>query len=368
MGLVCVIGARNVPNFIGGIETVCAQLYPSLLNIAPEYSFILFTRVKPIDKAHEQYAGLKLKYIPTLNLSGLETLLHTLFSLVYARLFLHPQIVHLHGIGPGFFAPLARVFGFKTVVTHHAVDYERPKWGRFGRAFLIYGERFACRFAHRVVCVSQTLKEDLDKRFPKNSDRYVTIRNGGSLDFNDYVDAPGVLDEFKLTSGQYILAVGRLEQTKGFHELIAAYQQIKQPKRKLVICGVGIHAEQYTEELMANASQNIIFVGFQNGDQLKTLYAHAALFIHPSHMEGFCLVVSEALSAGVPIALSNIPPHREFKLPQRCFFTAGDIAAMANILRLDTFAQYQSKDAFEHQRLNTWLISAEKHKLLYQKL
>ncbi|WP_166424086.1 glycosyltransferase [Paraglaciecola sp. 20A4] len=368
MATVCVIGARNIPNFIGGIETVCAQLYPQLLKIAPEYSFVLFTRVKPVDKAHREYAGLSLKYIPSLDISGLETLLHTLFSIIYARLFIHPKIMHLHGIGPGFFAPLARLFGFKTLVTHHAVDYERPKWGRFGRAFLIKGERNACRYAHYVICVSQAIKDDLDTRFPNNASRYITIRNGGSLDFTDHIDESDILREFSLTSEGYFLAVGRLEETKGFHELIAAYQQIKQPTKKLVICGVGIHAEQYAKNLLLNASENIIFVGYQTGERLKTLYTNTALFIHPSHMEGFCLVVTEALSAGVPIALSDIPPHREFKLPEACFFNIGDINAIASILQQHDFNAYQSREAFAYQRLNTWLVNAEKHKVLYKAL
>ena len=368
MSQVCVVGARNVPDFIGGIETVCAQLYPELNNIVPEYAFTLFTRVKPKNKSEKTFAGLRLKYIPTVDISGLETTLHTLFSIIYARLFIHPHIMHLHGIGPGFFAPLSRLFGFKTVVTHHAVDYERPKWSGFGRAFLVQGERNACRFAHRVVCVSQAIKDDLDARFPKYAERYITIRNGGSLNFQEHIDSLDILQTFGLSRGQYFLAVGRLEQTKAFHELIAAYQRIEHPNYKLVICGVGIHAEQYVKDLTANASENIIFVGFQHGERLRTLYTNTALFIHTSHMEGFCLVVSEALSAGVPVALTDIPPHREFRLPATCFFPVGDIQAIEKILKQDEFSAYQSVDAFEYQRLNTWRVNAQKHKALYQSL
>ena len=54
----------------------------------------------------------------------------------YARLFLHPDVLHFHGIGPGFFTPLARLLGMRTVVTHHARDYLRPKWTRRGQTFL----------------------------------------------------------------------------------------------------------------------------------------------------------------------------------------------------------------------------------------
>ena len=368
MSKVCVVGARNVPDFIGGIETVCAKLYPELKNIVPEFDFTLFTRVKPKSKAEENFAGLKLKYIPTVDISGLETTFHTLLSILYARLFIHPKIMHLHGIGPGFFAPLSRLFGFKTVVTHHAIDYERPKWSGFGRAFLVQGERNTCRFAHQVVCVSQAIKEDLDVRFPKHAERYMTIRNGGSLNFQKHIDSPDILQTYGLSRGQYFLAVGRLEQTKAYHELIAAYQKIEHPNYKLVICGVGIHAEQYVKDLTANASGNIIFVGFQHGVRLRTLYTNTALFIHTSHMEGFCLVVSEALSAGVPIALTDIPPHREFRLPETCFYPAGDTQAIETILRQDDFSEYQSREAFEHQCQNTWLVCAEKHKALYHGL
>ncbi len=49
-------------------------------------------------------------------------------------------------------------------------------------------------------------------------------------------------------------------------------------------------------------------------------------------MEGFGLVVLEALNTGIPIALSDLPQHREFGLADHCYFKVGDIAAISKIM------------------------------------
>src|SRR5205823_5272602 len=41
-------------------------------------------------------------------------------------------------------------------------------------------------------------------------------------------------------------------------------------------------------------------------------YRHAACVVAHSHLESYGFTAVEALSAGVPLAASDIPPHREF--------------------------------------------------------
>jgi glycosyltransferase involved in cell wall biosynthesis len=45
-------------------------------------------------------------------------------------------------------------------------------------------------------------------------------------------------------------------------------------------------------------------------------------------MEGFGLVILEALVAGAPVRVSDIPVHREFGLPDHCYFPVGDLVAL----------------------------------------
>jgi len=136
---ICAIGLRGIPDVMGGIETHCEQLYPRLASIDTRLDITVIGRSGYARRG--RFGNVRVVSLWAPKRKALETLIHTPLALLYARLFLHPHVVHLHAIGPGFFAPLARLLGFRVLATHHATDYDRPKWGRFGRWFLKTGER-----------------------------------------------------------------------------------------------------------------------------------------------------------------------------------------------------------------------------------
>src|SRR5579871_3998370 len=120
---ICVIGVRAIPDIIGGIEAHCQQLYPQLLRLAPEMRVTILIRRGYTVHSVFEYNGAWVRSIWSPYLWGVDTVVHSFLSVLYARFKLSADIVHLHGIGPGFFAPLARLLGMRTVVTHHARDY-----------------------------------------------------------------------------------------------------------------------------------------------------------------------------------------------------------------------------------------------------
>ena len=161
MAHVCVVGTRGVPNFVGGIETICQKLYPLILKECSSYKITLITRLPFEQQKSYRYEKVEIKVIKALKISGFETFLHTFIALCYARIFIHPKIMHLHGIGPGFFSLFSRLLGFKTVVTHHSPDYKRPKWKWYAKLILKIGELFTVLFASRIICVSASVKDCL---------------------------------------------------------------------------------------------------------------------------------------------------------------------------------------------------------------
>lgn len=324
-----VIGVRGLPGVIGGIETHCELLYPRLAPALPDLETIILVRRAYAAAPWTMIAGVSVRALPALRGSGLETLSHTLVALLYARVVLGSRLVHLHGIGPGFFAPLARLLGMRTVVTHHAADFQRPKWGGPGKLFLQWGEGMAARFADRVICVSEALRRDFLSRHPRAEARAVTIRHGALVDPLEAPACARVLDTLGLVPGGYVLAVGRLDETKRFDDLIAAHAMAGADAPPLVIVGASVDDGSHEATLRAQAGPNVMFTGFRVGAELAALYRGAALFVHASEMEGFGLVVLEAMIAGVPIRVSDIPPHREFGLPDSCYFTVGDLPAIA---------------------------------------
>ncbi|RYF22420.1 MAG: glycosyltransferase [Oxalobacteraceae bacterium] len=332
-GRIAVIGFRGVPHVIGGIETHCEHLYPALAEAAPDLDITMIARRRYVRASNDRLGKVRLVALPAPKQGSIETLVHTPLAIVYARWRLQAAIVHLHGIGPGFFAPLARILGMHVIVTHHAADFERPKWGRVGRRFLRLGELLMARFADRVICVSDTVRREFLSRHGGAIGRTVTIQHG--LDLQASVDGLDFLVDQRLVSGGYLLAVGRLEPTKRFEDLIAAHA-LNPAALPLVIVGSSIGNADYEAELRDLAGDgvgsSVRFLGFRTGDELSALYTHAAVLLHPSEMEGFGLVVLEALAFGAPAIVSDIPVHREFGLPANHYFPVGDHAAIGSIM------------------------------------
>lgn len=359
------IGLRGVPHVIGGIEVVCENLYPEIVKRDPDTSVTLLIRRGYTPERNFVWQGVQVIALWSPIFWGVDTLIHTFLAILYARLFLRPSIVHLHGIGPAFFAPLSRLLGMRTVVTHHSADYRRPKWDWRGQVFLKLGEASAAKSAQAVVCVSNAVRADFIQRYPGAAGRTSVIRNASGLDLDVRRQDTGILEQLGIEEKGYILAAGRLEATKAFHELIEAFGSARTGGRKLVIAGADAGNIDYARDLMSAASDRIVFAGYRNGAELQQLFRDAALFVHPSHMEGYGLVVSEALCAGTPVLASDIPPHREFGLAERCYVPAGDVPALAAALSVPDYETYRSTGAIDAQRRDGWARVAGEYAALF---
>lgn len=356
---VCAIGLRGVPDVMGGIETHCENLYLHLTRLYRDVEIVVLGRKGYVQGRKEERIQVIPLWAP--RSKGLESLIHTPLALLYARLFIHPAIIHLHAIGPGFFAPMARLLGFRVVATHHARDYDRPKWGRFGRWFLKAGEWMVATFANDVVCVSRDIEKGLAAKYPAGRERYVTIRNGvPAPKVETFSDEP-LLASLGLAATRYMLCVGRLDPTKGFEDAVAAYAGLKSCGTKLVVVGDAIGDADYASALRASAPPGVVFAGARPAAEVRALYRNADLFIHPSYMEGFPLVVLEALAADAPIIVSDIDAHREVGLDRANYFRCGDREALANVMKLASFEYLRCSRRAEILAENDWEKIARRH-------
>lgn len=356
---ICAIGLRGIPDVMGGIETHCEQLYPRLARLDDELDITVIGRSGYATAG--RFGNVRVLSLWAPRRKALEALVHTPLAILYARLFLHPDLIHLHAIGPGFFAPMARLVGFRVLATHHATDYDRPKWGRFGRWFLKTGERMIARFANDVVCVSSTIEAGLAAEHPSRKEHYVTIRNGVPVADATPVTTTDVLSRLGVAQGSYVLAVGRLDATKGFHDLVAAFKRAAPRDLKLVIAGGGPEGDAYAAGLKGESSASVIFAGALPGVEVRTLYRNAALFVHPSYMEGFPLVVLEAIAADTPLLVSRIAPHMELGLEANCYFETGAVDALARRLAEGNFQKLRCRRRPEILAEGDWNRIAERH-------
>lgn len=111
-----------------------------------------------------------------------------------------------------------------------------------------------------------------------------------------------------LINKQFIIVVGRAEPYKNQRGAIEAHQLllIGHPDLQLVIVGKRDQTSRNLEEwALREGYRNITFFGFATDEQLAWLYAHCAVYVFPSFMEGFGLPGLEAMKHGAPVASSD---------------------------------------------------------------
>jgi glycosyltransferase involved in cell wall biosynthesis len=98
-----------------------------------------------------------------------------------------------------------------------------------------------------------------------------------------------------------LIYVGRLSDEKQIEHLRPVLERV--PNTRLVIVGDG-PSRPYLEKHFAGLP--VKFMGYMRGQQLFEAYASADIFVFPSRLETFGLVVVEAMAASLPVVASRV--------------------------------------------------------------
>lgn len=319
---VVVLGIRGIPNIPGGIEKHCEKLFPRLVRKGVEV--LVLGRSPYIGNKPYTFKGIKIIPLWCPRNKRIETIFHTFIGTIYA-LFLKPDIIHFHALGPSLFVNLARLFRKKVIATHHGFDYDRDKWGTIAKFTIKMGEKRLCR-ADRVISISQHISDSLQSRFHCKSE---LIPNGVEIPEKKTEDI--YCRKWKISKGKYFLFAGRLVPEKCVHVLFDAFGMI-QTDWKLVIAGDADHQDTYSRKLKSRgmSSPGVVMTGYIVGDELEEVFSNAGAFILPSTHEGLPIALLEALSHGLPCIVSDIPANRSVKYDPILFFPVNDVTELAS--------------------------------------
>jgi glycosyltransferase involved in cell wall biosynthesis len=359
-----VTGTKGIPDIPGGIERHCQELYPLIVKSGHEV--ILATRTPYVDQQETHWQGVQLSHIFAPHTKSLQTIVHTFLAILEAKK-KHADIVHIHAIGPGLMAPLARLLGMKVVITNHGPDYDRQKWGIFAKQILRLGEYLSGKFANEIIVISSVIAAIIHKRCGRTSN---LIYNGVPLPAAN--SDTSFLAERSITPEKYILAVARFVPEKGLHDLLAAFKNIE-GDYQLVIAGDADHETPYSAALKARAAedQRVVLTGYITGSPLQQVFSHARLFVLPSSHEGLPIALLEAMSYELPVLVSDIPANKEVNLELYRYFKCGDQESLARQMKklIDMGLPEQEKGRYRHM-LNTmynWQKIAEQTIAVYEK-
>jgi len=320
------IGLRGFPYVMGGVERHCEQLYPRLAKLG--FTVFVCRRKSYLsdESRRAEFNGIIFIDSWTPKYKHSEALFHSIISLISLKK-LGLKILHIHSFGPGIIAPLAKLLGFKIVMTYHLPNYFQGKWSKLDRIVLRAIEYIACQFSDEIITVSKQNQSMIKKNTGRNS---IVIPNG----VNQPAIVKGDIAKYGLKKKKYIFAACRFVPEKGLDILIKAFGKIE-TDWKLVLAGAADHESKYSKDLLAlaKANDNVILTGMVTGSDLEGLFSCAGLYVLLSFIEGQPISLLEAMSHGIPFIVSDIPAHRELDIEENCFVPPGDVEALAKKLQ-----------------------------------
>jgi glycosyltransferase involved in cell wall biosynthesis len=307
---IAIIGQKGIPAIWGGVEVHVDHLSRGLVEAGHQVD--VYVRDWYTPRGLKSYGGVRLFHLPTIHTKYLDAPLHVLAGTLHA-LTHGADIIHYQAIGPAAFGFLPRLAGKKVVATIHARDWAAGKWGAIAQACLKASEALAVKIPHRTIVVSETLRNELGKRYGRET----TVIPHGMLP-PVFRPARLIRERWGLEPGRYVLYLGRLVAEKRADWLIESWRDLRRsvPETaglKLVIAGGSSATGEYARRIksMAGNERSIVLTGSVQGEIKEELLSHTALFLLPSRLEGFPIAILEARAYGLCCLASDIPPHRE---------------------------------------------------------
>ena len=324
---IAMVGQKGIPARYGGVETHVENIATRLAARGHDVTVFCRSRLRDAQApgANGIYRGVHLLYRGSVNTKHLDAASHTFLSALEASCRHGFDLVHLHGIGPAAFAPVAGLFGRKVVTTFHALDWRQVKWVGRAKSFLRHGEAVGARRSDGVIAVSRLMQAHVQAAHGVEA---TYIPNGASLPLAPVSPAP--LARWGLEPGGYLLTVGRIIPDRDVETLLRAFARLRDryPELRLVVVGSETPRTSYSATLERMAGERVVFTGDVFGADLEALYAHCLLYVLASRVEGLPITVCEAMAHGRPLVLSDIPENAEVGGDAARFFRCGDDEAL----------------------------------------
>ena len=163
-------------------------------------------------------------------------------------------------------------------------------------------ERLSVERADHIVTVSEFSKSSILKYYGVPEEKVTCIYSG-----HEWVHPPQRLDR-KASDTCKLLFVGRLEERKGLSFLLRSFakaSRLTEYKLTLEIVGAGSPGNYQKLASRLGIEESVKFRGYLPVHELNNMYSTADIFVMPSRMEGFGIVLLEAMDYGLPIICTD---------------------------------------------------------------
>ncbi len=314
---IAIIGVKGIPSRYSGLEVHASIVAEGLAQNGYEVSF--FCRERYCEEIVNDYKGMKIYHIPSINTKHLDAISYAVIATLYAA-FKGYNIFWFHALGPAIMMFIPAMLNKKIVSTVHGLDWKREKFGKLSKRILLLGEKSIAKFANRIIVLNKSDKRYFMEKYGRDCE---LIRNGTEI--VKRLDPDIIKNKYGLNGKDYFLYMSRIVPEKKLDVLIDAFKKTKTQFR-LVIAGQGAHTDGYVNMVrnMSKDDKRIMFLGFVNGNERIELYSNAYAYCLPSSIEGQSIGLLEAMSYGLPCIVSDISENIETAEDDAFFFHEGD--------------------------------------------
>lgn len=324
---------HTLAGLMQGSRTYAWNLARRLPELAPEYDFLFHLPAQ----GGAASGDFDLPPRPNVLRRGLPASRAARLLTFGARLALeHADLLHCQYLAPPF-APCPVV-----LAVHDVLHESHPEFYPGGMRLLMRRlYPLSARKAAVVLTCSEHSRREIVRRYGLDERRVLAVPLAASEEFRpargeEELAAAGATAARYGLRGRYVLFVGRLEPKKNIPALVRAFRSLPGRVRSgltLAVAGMAdpLFFPQLVRELGRDAP-DVVLTGRVAQEDLPRLYQGAALFVFPSHAEGFGLPPLEAMACGAPVVASRATSLPEVVGDAGILFDPADEAALARAL------------------------------------
>ena len=202
-------------------------------------------------------------------------------------------------------------------------NIEHPNWR---------GKHHAIRYASSYLAISENTARDLVKFFPDICPESITVAHCG-VKSNFTPASAREIDSFKAKYGiskPYFLLVGASSGYKNAFLFFKAFAQLYSRQGFEIVC-IGSQS-LLKEDFRTYTSGSPVHILQLSDEELKVAYSGAVALVYPSKLEGFGLLILEAMACGCPVITCPNASIPEVAGEAAIYINDEDVNGMANAL------------------------------------
>ena len=300
------IGCRDI-KLLGGIEAYMTNLTAELVKLGHEP--VIYCESDR--NAAEVHNGVKVIHMTGFKNNlickpwvGLKATIHALLKEK------NISIIHYNAWPPSLWSFIPRIFGIKSLMQGHGLEWQRSKYTPAKQKILKFMERVTAHTNQHLIMCSEGQTIYFKEKYNKTA---TTIPTAVNLPPQKGKNEAATLEKFGLEAKKYFLFMARLVQDKNPDYLIKGFKAANHGEFKLVIAGNNDADPQYVDSLhkLAGDDKDIVFTDAIYSDEKDAILRNAYTFCIPSTIEGLSIVLLEAMSYKLPVIASDIDANRE---------------------------------------------------------